>query len=542
VNPGRSIWGCALSPGAGRTKTSGSGNLPGAPGWALDGPLACGLAVVYLAMLAAWVPQYLSWPWWTDLDHFATFALAWDAGVLPYRDLPTFQFPGEYYAFWVLGKVFGWGRTWPVYAADAASLFALGVAAACWSRARFGRTLPGVVGYGWFLCYYLNLGVHQVAQRDWHAAFLATLGLFAAEVVPGRPGRAASALALAAAVAIRPHVVLLMPAFLLAIDGAARPPGGPWVLSGRAVRDWGAMLCGFTALAFAPLAVAGTLDDFLRGLREAAPGGPYNALTPATLAARLVRQLADQRLATAVACGVALLAFRGETGRRRTALVWLAAFAGAWMYRPLSPIAHAYLNHPVMLAGSVLAATLVGLVLEARGWSTALRAAVIVLVAGAGFSAWPRYVSVSRSLHALTAGEGVEFPRTPPDCSRLHQFYTWDEYRGTVFYLRRTVAPGVKLANALQGLPALTGPVARLPAFSEVSLWWFEARVRKPGLEESYIQALRGNPRSVVVWKPGEGDSPYSFMPRRLTAYIRSAYALEARIGTIEVWRRLPGT
>lgn len=504
--------------------------------------LTWGLGAIDLGMLAAWVPQYLSWPWWTDLDHFATFALAWDAGVLPYRDLPTFQFPGEYYLFWVLGKVFGWGRTAPVYAADAAALVALGVATAYWSKVRFGKALPGVVGYSWFLCYYLNLGAHQVAQRDWHSAFLATLGLFAVEAVPGRRGRVASAAAMAGALAIRPHVVLLTPAFLLAIDESARPAGGPRCLTSRAALEWGAWVGGFCALAFAPLALAGTLDDFLRGLRQTAPGGSYSKLTATSFAGRFVRQLGDQWLPTAAACAVALLAFRGVHPRRRTALTWLAAFAGTWLYRPLSPIAHAYLTHPVMLAGSVLAALSVGLALETRGWPSALRAAAVAVVVGAGFSTWPRYVSASRSLHALTAGESVEFPRTPPECSRLHQFYTWDEYRSTVFYLRKTVAPGVRIGNALQGLPALNGPAARLPAFGEVSLSWFEARIRMPGLDETYVEALRDNRLSVVVWKPGEADSPYNFMPPRLLAYIRAAYAPEARIGTIEIWRRIPGT
>ena len=130
----------------------------------------------------------------------------------------------------------------------------------------------------------------------------------------------------------------------------------------------------------------------------------------------------------------------------------------------------------------------------------------------------------------------------PPDCGPMYLFHTWEEYRSTVFYLRRTVSADVRLANALRGLPALTAPVARLSAFPEVSLSWFKARIRRPGLEEAYIQSLRKTPRSVVVWRPGEVDAPDSFMPGRLLAYIRSAYTFEARIGTIEVWRRRPGT
>src|SRR4051812_24987556 len=160
----------------------------------LAGPLTAALGASYILMLAAWVPQYLTWPWLNDLDHFDTFAMAWDGGLLlPYRDLPSFQFPGEYYLFWLLGKSFGWGRTAPIYALDAALVAAIGVATAAWSRRVLGGALPGVVGYGLFLGYYLDLGFVVAAQRDWHASFFAVLGLFALEAFPGRVGRVASA-------------------------------------------------------------------------------------------------------------------------------------------------------------------------------------------------------------------------------------------------------------------------------------------------------------------------------------------------------------
>ena len=64
---------------------------------------------------------------------------------------------------------------------------------------RVGPALPGAVGYGLFLCYYLDLGFVVAAQRDWHASFFAVLGLFALEAFPGRRGRVASALAYATA-------------------------------------------------------------------------------------------------------------------------------------------------------------------------------------------------------------------------------------------------------------------------------------------------------------------------------------------------------
>ena len=227
-----------------------------------DGVASCVLGVVYLGMLAAWVPQYLAWPWWTDLDHFATFAMAWDVGVLPYRDLPTFAASRR--VLFVLADRQGLrlgtdrprlrrrrrggrrprARRWPPGAVGGSDGPCRGSSA----------TAPSfVITWAW--------GFIRSPSADWHSALLATLGLFAAEVVPGRRGRIASALALASALAIRPHVVLLVPAFLLALDESARPTGGPWSLTRPAVVEWGLLVCGLFA---ARLRAAGRRRDVRR--------------------------------------------------------------------------------------------------------------------------------------------------------------------------------------------------------------------------------------------------------------------------------------
>ena len=94
------------------------------------------------------------------------------------------------------------------------------------------------------------------------------------------------------------------------------------------------------------------------------------------------------------------------------------------------------------------------------------------------------------------------------------------------------------MANVLRGLLAVTGPVARLPTFPGESLAWFQYFKDRTELEDAYLNALRRSPDSVVVWSPGEELARDSFLPRRLIAYIRSAYAPEARFGSIQVWRR----
>src|SRR4051794_12462651 len=130
-------------------------------------PLSGVLAFLCALMFAAWLPHYLTWPWWPDVDSFAAIAQGWDAGIRPYRDVSLFNFPGQIELLWLLGKTFGWGRTWPIYAADAGLLLALGLTMAAWSRRAFGRTSPGLVGFIAFSYYYMSLDFTQAAQRDW---------------------------------------------------------------------------------------------------------------------------------------------------------------------------------------------------------------------------------------------------------------------------------------------------------------------------------------------------------------------------------------
>ena len=75
--------------------------------WVLNGPLTLALLGLCAFQLATWVPHYLTWPWFADHDVFATLALGWEHGQLPYRDLAGNNFPGTVYLFWIVGKLFG---------------------------------------------------------------------------------------------------------------------------------------------------------------------------------------------------------------------------------------------------------------------------------------------------------------------------------------------------------------------------------------------------------------------------------------------------
>src|SRR4051812_10762923 len=76
-------------------------------GRALGTPLTAVVGSACLVMLVTWVPHYLTWPWWSDLDVFATMAQAWRSGIEPYRDLIEVNFPGQLYLFVALDWAFG---------------------------------------------------------------------------------------------------------------------------------------------------------------------------------------------------------------------------------------------------------------------------------------------------------------------------------------------------------------------------------------------------------------------------------------------------
>ena len=143
-------------------------------------------------------------------------AQEWDSGVLPYRDIRSYNFPGHIYLHWILGKLFGWGHMSVFYAVDAMALLLLGAIVIAWSRRRLGQSLPGTAAYLIFLAYYLDASFDNVAQRDWHSPLCATLGLLLLETWPGRHTRWLSALLAAMAFTIRPQVVLFLPALLVA--------------------------------------------------------------------------------------------------------------------------------------------------------------------------------------------------------------------------------------------------------------------------------------------------------------------------------------
>ncbi|HMB05827.1 MAG TPA: hypothetical protein VKP69_19080 [Isosphaeraceae bacterium] len=516
----------------------------------LQAPLA-GLVVGMGAFqLATWVPHYLNWPWFADHDVFATLAQGWSAGVLPYRDLAGNNFPGTVYLFWLLGKAFGWGRTVPFYAADAGFVLLLGAVMLAWSRRRFGRILPGAIGYATFLSYYLGLDFTRVAQRDWHGPFFVMLGLLAVDGWPGRAGRSFAAAAAALGFAFRPQVVLLFPALALAVaqgvwaaPEAERSPARTM----RALVAWGLLLAGSLALAFAPIAAAGIGGDFLRGVRLTFYGGRYNQVGLRSFGVQMLLQSLHLEFVI-VPAALVVLASHVDSATRGAVRVGLTALLGAWLYKPLSPVPYPYLTHPIMLVWSLNVALLVALLSRPGFGSSALRLVAIALAIGLGVKAKPVNCGVQATLQAVKdlprgvppAQAPIGYPEITLDKRTLP--YPWKDYRAALDYLRRATRPEERVANLLPEVPALTGPSGRLPALPAESLAWLNV---KPDDEPRFLKALGESRDAVVVWAPGEldGDEHHRLLDvaRRLAPAVRHHYQPVARFGVIEVWRKRAG-
>ena len=320
--------------------------------WALQIGLKGLLGLLCAGLLLAWVPHYLTWPWCRDAETFAVLAQSWDHGILPYRDIRAYNFPGATYLAWVLGKVFGWGHTAPLYAFDAACVVLLGPVMVAWSRRRLGDAVPGVIGYFALVVSYLGLTYELVAQRDWYTAFLLCLGLLLMQAWPGRWARFASALAAALALTIRPHAVLFFPALLWEVAFGVDASAFSTRTRLRAVAVWCSWFGLFVVLAFAPLVLAGIADDLVRGLRVAAYGGPYSKTTPANMIRSFAEQFESWRTDVPLAATL-ILASRRRSGLSGIARAWSVAWLGALFYEPIHPVHHLYLHLPLMVVSSI---------------------------------------------------------------------------------------------------------------------------------------------------------------------------------------------
>jgi hypothetical protein len=529
-------------------------------------PLATALvAALLVALLVGWLPHYLTWPWWPDLDAWATLAQGWDEGRRPYRDVAIFNFPGPIEVAWLIGHAFGWGHTSVTYALDAAFLVGLGGLLAWWSRRQFGGVLPGLIGSLAILRYYADLDYALVAQRDWHAPILALGGLLILRARPGRIARGLSGAAVGLGLAIRPHVILFTPLFLVLLArGSGDPAAGGRGRVGRLGGWTGAALIAL-ALAFAPLLWQGLLGDFWAGVRKASYGARYSTVTPGSVAVGIWTQLGLSDLGAAfatpaasasraaawrfdlIAIALAAAALAGPSARRESARVWLLGMALVLLYEPLHPKRHAYLAHPRHLVSGVALAFVAGLLFEATRARPRIRAAWVALLILAAAPGPPRFWRPLASLRSLGTLLRPEVPRVAPPGCEAHFYpadrrspYDWTSYRDALNYLRDNTDGSTLVANLLANLPfpSFNGPIGRaspLPGESGV-IWLWSV---EPDLEPRYAEAIAATPSgTVAVWDPGRPSFDERLRLPNVARVVRRQFRPEARFGSIEVWRK----
>jgi hypothetical protein len=234
-------------------------------------------------------------------------------------------------------------------------------------------------------------------------------------------------------------------------------------------------------------------------------------------------------------------------GPSRTARPWLLALAGVSLYKPLSPLAHSYLDIPKELVGAVGVAVLVGLVRTSTEARPTWKLAAVLLALGLGPSTLrPEFCVFGptvRALRSYARGSARDAAEDPPGYRHgrvpTSAFYPWADYRAMLDHLREHTRPGTRVANVLKGDPAVTSMVDRPSAFPAESVAWL--RMVRPDDETRFAECLESATDAVVIWSPGEVGPDPSFRLNRLTGVIRRRFEPEARFGAIEVWRRRAG-
>ncbi len=404
--------------------------------------------------------------------------------------------------------------------------------------------VAGMAAYVAFLSFYLGLEYDLVAQRDWHATLLTALGVMAAESWRGRPGRLAAAVCAGIAFAIRPHIVMLLPAMASAVVEGAEPSDDRPARTTGALVEWALALGLCVIVAFAPLIVAGLVGDLARGVRIAAYGGPFSKATPAGAVAAFIDQF-HRRSTDAVLVGCFLIWRFGSKPRRGPARTWLLALLGALVYRPLHPVQHAYLAHPLALIESISLALPVAWLAATPKLGHPARALFIGLILYESMPDLPRFCSPRDSIRALAPLAHGEVPKMSPLGAHRHYLrdapwvgeYPWEDYRRTLEHLRRATPRLTPVANLLKHppYPALNGATGHpSPFLVESGLCWMV--LVHENLDAEFADSLERTPDAVVVWVPGDIET--SLPLERVEAVVRRDYRLDAKFGRIEVWRR----
>jgi hypothetical protein len=303
-------------------------------------------------------------------------------------------------------------------------------------------------------------------------------------------------------------------------------------------------LCCFLALVFAPVIAAGITDDLIRGVRVAAYGGPYSNTSPVGALKRFLHQLRDWRIDVPLAATL-LLATCSAGRLSHLARTWSLAWLGVLVYRPLHPVDHAYLMHPIVLVSAITWALSVAWIISLHWLLRPVRIVAVALLAYELVPVHPWMSDLGSSARAVRFLVRGEMPDVPPlGCLQTFALggpARWESYRGVLGYLRQATSPHTFVANVLNRFPweSLNGPAGRLSPFGKDGgiVWLSWVRI---DLDTEFAQELLNSADAVVVWEPRQDEVDPAMRLERVIAVIREHFEPEARFGKVEVWRRRP--
>lgn len=524
------------------------------PGHTISGILNWLVYGTIALLIVSWLPHYLIWPLWPDAHAYAALAIGWENGIEPYRDVQTFNFPGQIYVFWILGKVFGWDQTWAFYAADAALIGTVGAALIYWSRRVFGEAISGAIGFLGLLVVLLDLDISLAAQRDWHSTAFVILSLVALQCGPPRGRTVLSALAFAAGFVFRPHVVLFGPAIITAILLERTDPQTRDLRPAiRTAIVWAITFGIGLFVGFLPLLANGLFGDFLEDLKLARHGGSYAGMTlKAAILLFLAKFVMREYLLVFVSTLTLALKYRGET--LRIVLPWSVAMIFAMAYQSVHPIAHFYLMLPLYVIYAVNLAILAALVRKTLGAGTPAATAMTAAVALLACNKVPDECSISASRKAVVSlVTGVPVKEAPPgalpyfpnhevDPKLKRSGYPWADYVATIEYLKANTTPRTLIAGSFKRMPfpafnGATGRPTPWPGEGGSTFLMVLGKDWQKPFGESLIEAPQD---TVVVWVPGEVPETDRLATDELDQVVKDHFVPEARFGIFEIYRRKP--
>jgi hypothetical protein len=344
----------------------------------------------------------------------------------------------------------------------------------------------------------------------------------------------------ALSLAYRPHEIVFLPALAAAVDERRRRAGEPWRAMLRPLLEWSAWFALALVVAFAPLILAGILDDLVRTLTTA-QSGHYNVRTWYTFTQGLLVYLRDPATMVVLAA-TAALALAGPASLRPPARTWALALLGAFFYKPMSMWPHFYLNQPITLVWAINLALVVAWLQTTARLPAVLRLAAVAVLIALCVPGVPQFCQAAPSLAALGPLIRGEYPRAePPGC--IKQFssrrwpsdrFCWEDYRTVLVYIRQTIPAETRIADLLWNVPypAVNGPTGHLTPFPAaggyIHLW-----IVDPSLIDTYVEILKRNKDLFVVWSPSQANP---FFPQ-LDRVVYVSYRPIARFGKIQVWR-----